>query len=192
MNNAVAVGNRQGVAMGARASGRLKVKTVLGSGEDRQTGTKVHTDPPADKNDDENLPDDPLTGSLAFPSYWPPELIPTLTEKWKEICSSQVFNGDLLELDFLTYVDNRKVALLYDAQRRLIKNGSSSEFKRLVKTREQRDKSFIFFKENISLAELNSRTDLYAKVYTGSGRGVNVTWRGLAGYKQWVKGLYDV
>jgi hypothetical protein len=95
------------------------------------------------------------------------------------MCSGQVFNGDLLERDFLAYVNRNGPSKIIDIDRYESTSATSASFLQIVKMRPIG--RTMFFKCNFDLKKVNSFGDLFAtikKPARGKSSAINtsVTW----------------
>jgi hypothetical protein len=120
--------------------------------------------------------------SVLLPEEFPKELEGEVRRKWREMCSGQVFNGDLLERDFITYVTRNGPSTIIDIDRWVASGAGSASFLEIVKMRPGKT---MFFKSKFNLAKVNSFTDVFARKRDGT----SVTWAGL---KNMTKGKDDV
>ena len=101
--------------------------------------------------------------SVILPVSFPQELLPELRKQWKEMCSGQVFNGDLLERDFLQFVNNAKGPYsIVDIDRYEAGTATSGSFLEIAKMKDPG--RVMYFKGNFNLAKVNSFTDKFATV----------------------------
>jgi hypothetical protein len=118
--------------------------------------------------------------SVLLPEEFPIELEGEVRRKWRELCSGQVFNGDLLERDFLAYVNSRNgPSKIIDIDRYEATTATSASFLQIVKMRPIG--KTMFFKCNFDLKKVNSFTDVFAgirKPQRGKSAAINtsVTW----------------
>jgi hypothetical protein len=117
--------------------------------------------------------------SVLLPEEFPSELEGEVRRKWREMCSGQVFNGDLLERDFLAYVNRNGPSKIIDIDRYESTSATSASFLQIVKMRPIG--KTMFFKCNFDLKKVNSFGDLFAtikKPARGKSSAINtsVTW----------------
>jgi hypothetical protein len=117
--------------------------------------------------------------SVLLPDEFPIELEGEVRRKWREMCSGQVFNGDLLERDFLTYVNRNGPSRIIDIDRYEATTATSASFLQIVKMRPIG--KTMFFKCNFDLKKVNSFGDLFASIKKparGKSAAINtrVTW----------------
>jgi hypothetical protein len=117
--------------------------------------------------------------SVLLPEEFPSELEGEVRRKWREMCSGQVFNGDLLERDFLTYVNRNGPSRIIDIDRYEATTATSASFLQIVKMRPIG--KTMFFKCNFDLKKVNSFGDLFASIKKparGKSAAINtrVTW----------------
>ena len=117
--------------------------------------------------------------SVLLPEEFPIELEGEVRRKWRELCSGQVFNGDLLERDFLAYVNSNGPSTIIDIDRYEAKTATSASFLQIVKMRPIG--KTMFFKCNFDLKRVNEFTDVFASIkkpQRGKSAAVNtsVTW----------------
>jgi hypothetical protein len=123
--------------------------------------------------------------SVIFPPEFPEELLGTVRRKWRELCSGQVFNGDLLERDFLQYVTASGPYLIIDIDRYEATSSGSMAFQQIVKMRPAG--KVMFFKGNFDLKKVNSFTDVFARIQKpkrgkSSAINTNVQWSQIKTY----------
>jgi len=117
--------------------------------------------------------------SVLLPEEFPIELEGEVRRKWRELCSGQVFNGDLLERDFLAYVNRNGPSKIIDIDRYEATTATSASFLQIVKMRPIG--KTMFFKCNFDLKKVNSFTDVFASIkkpQRGKSAAINtsVTW----------------
>ena len=117
--------------------------------------------------------------SVLLPEEFPIELEGEVRRKWREMCSGQVFNGDLLERDFLAYVNRNGPSKIIDIDRYESTSATSASFLQIVKMRPAG--RTMFFKCNFDLKKVNSFGDLFATIRKrarGKSSAINtsVTW----------------
>jgi len=117
--------------------------------------------------------------SVLLPEEFPIELEGEVRRKWRELCSGQVFNGDLLERDFLAYVNRNGPSKIIDIDRYEATTATSASFLQIVKMRPIG--KTMFFKCNFDLARVNSFTNVFASIQKparGKSAAINthVTW----------------
>jgi hypothetical protein len=117
--------------------------------------------------------------SVLLPEEFPIELEGEVRRKWRELCSGQVFNGDLLERDFLAYVNRNGPSKIIDIDRYESTTATSAAFLQIVKMRPAG--RTMFFKCNFDLKKVNSFDDAFAtikKPARGKSAAINtsVTW----------------
>jgi len=134
---------------------------------------------PANFNNLNNNAQNVATSSLILPPEFPIELEGMVRRKWRELCSGQVFNGDLLERDFLAYTTRNGPSRIIDIDRYEATSSGSYAFLKIVQMKPAG--RIMFFKSNFDLKRVNSFNDVFASIRKparGKTAAVNktVTW----------------
>lgn len=117
--------------------------------------------------------------SILLPEEFPAELEGEVRRKWRELCSGQVFNGDLLERDYLAIVNRHGPSKIIDIDRYEATTSTSASFLEIAQMHPIG--KTMFFKGNFDLRRVNEFTDVFASIHKakrGRSAAVNttVTW----------------
>jgi hypothetical protein len=162
-----------------RPTSKKKTKEIASIDIAEDLQAEKRTALPANFNNLNNNAQNVASSSLILPPEFPIELEGMVRRKWRELCSGQVFNGDLLERDFLVYVTRNGPSRIIDIDRYEATSSGSYAFMKIVQMRPAG--RTMFFKSNFDLKRVNSFQDVFASIRKparGKTAAINknVTW----------------